>query len=689
MILKQIFLTENPIYIFGMTLVLGVLAALEVSYWRAKRQFPGMFAGALVSIMASALIVALFGNAYSLNMDPAYTAVKFIPTIGMLFGNCMIGVSIGMSAVMDILDTHRGRIEAMLSFGASRWEVIRPVVVDALRTALVPTITNMGITGLISIPGVMTGWILGGADVLQAARYQQIILFMISAATASSTLIAVIFCASVLVDRVPVLRLDRIKTAGTELAMSKTESMSRAPSRLALLRASCRPKSELYLLRNASSVSSSPTACNEDDLQTAGSYDWQVSVVADAALAAKDQIPIKERRLAKKAAKPAKLAAKLAEKKEVRAKRAEKKAAKKAEKEAKKEESDSDSSDAESSSSEEEEKPAKVAAKEESSSDSDSSDSESEAKVETAKAESSDSGSDSDSDSDSSSDEKAEDKAESSADSDSDSSDSDSDSSDADMAEDSDSGKRKADSDVEMEDSDESSKQKKQKTSSEPASLFVGNLPFSATVESMKDTFAQFGEVVDARIATDSSTGRPRGFGYVDFASEEARDKAMASDYVEIEGRQLRMDVATTKSNKREDGASSSNPTNPPSKTLFMGNMSFHSTEDSIREAFSECGEVVSVRIVTDRETGRPKGFGYIEFETVEAATSAIAWNGTDLDGRNIRLDYSTPRTNDGGGRGGGRGGFRGGRGGGGRGGGFRGGRGGGRGGGGRFNSNY
>ncbi|KAJ2172564.1 nuclear localization sequence binding protein [Coemansia sp. RSA 551] len=258
------------------------------------------------------------------------------------------------------------------------------------------------------------------------------------------------------------------------------------------------------------------------------------------------------------------------------------------------------------------------------------------------------------------------------------------------MAEDSDSGKRKADSDVEMEDSDESSKQKKQKTESEPASLFVGNLPFTATVESMKDTFAQFGEVVDARIAMDSSTGRPRGFGYVDFASEEARDKAMASDYVEIEGRQLRMDVATTKSNKREQGgASSSDPTNPPSKTLFMGNMSFHSTEDSIREAFSECGDVVSVRIVTDRETGRPKGFGYIEFETVEAATSAIAWNGTDLDGRNIRLDYSTPRTNDGGGRGGGRGGFRGGRGGGGRGGGFRGGRGGGRGGGGRFNSNY
>lgn len=125
-----------------------------------------------------------------------------------------------------------------------------------------------------------------------------------------------------------------------------------------------------------------------------------------------------------------------------------------------------------------------------------------------------------------------------------------------------------------------------------------------------------------------------------------------------------------------------------PSNTLFIGNISFNATNEVISEVFSEHGTITRVSLPTDRETGNPKGFGYVDFSSTEEAQAALeALNGTDIEGRSIRIDFAAARDDSGGGRGGGFGGGRGGGRGRGRGGfGDRGGRGGGfgRGGGGR-----
>ncbi len=96
---------------------------------------------------------------------------------------------------------------------------------------------------------------------------------------------------------------------------------------------------------------------------------------------------------------------------------------------------------------------------------------------------------------------------------------------------------------------------------------------------------------------------------------------------------------------------------------LFVGNLSFGTTEETLREAFAANGrEVREVSIVTDRDTGRPRGFGFVEMSSNEHAQAAIAeLDGKNLDGRAIKVNEARERSSGGGGFGGGRGGFGGG----------------------------
>lgn len=85
---------------------------------------------------------------------------------------------------------------------------------------------------------------------------------------------------------------------------------------------------------------------------------------------------------------------------------------------------------------------------------------------------------------------------------------------------------------------------------------------------------------------------------------------------------------------------------------LFIGGLSFSTSTERLREAFAEAGEVESAAVVTDRDTGRSRGFGFVEMATPEGAEQAIAkFNGKELDGRQLRVERST--SEGGGGRGG------------------------------------
>ncbi len=91
------------------------------------------------------------------------------------------------------------------------------------------------------------------------------------------------------------------------------------------------------------------------------------------------------------------------------------------------------------------------------------------------------------------------------------------------------------------------------------------------------------------------------------------------------------------------------------SKKLYIGNLPFSSTEDDLRDLFSRHGTVESVNVITDRDTGRPRGFAFIEFDEASAAQAAIAaLDGSDLGGRTINVNEARERGAGGGGGGGG-----------------------------------
>ena len=86
---------------------------------------------------------------------------------------------------------------------------------------------------------------------------------------------------------------------------------------------------------------------------------------------------------------------------------------------------------------------------------------------------------------------------------------------------------------------------------------------------------------------------------------------------------------------------------------IYIGNMSFNTTEDALRQAFEAYGEVNSINIITDRDTGKPRGFAFIEMSANDEAKAAIdGLNGTDLDGRQLTVSEARPRNDN---RGGGR----------------------------------
>jgi putative ABC transport system permease protein len=210
--LEWIFSLEQPAPVLAMALLMATVAGVTAVQHTGYR-FAGVYWDSLVAILSASFLVTGYSVVGVLRLTPWYEAQYVIPLFGMVLGNAMTGVSLALDRFLQGLKTHRSQIETLLALGATAGEAVHSEIKEALRIGMVPTINSMLVTGIVSLPGMMTGQVLAGASPVDAVRYQIVIIFMLAAATALAVFIVLLLAFRRLFDGQCRLRLDRVTRA--------------------------------------------------------------------------------------------------------------------------------------------------------------------------------------------------------------------------------------------------------------------------------------------------------------------------------------------------------------------------------------------------------------------------------------------------------------------------------------------
>ena len=178
----------------------------------------------------------------------------------------------------------------------------------------------------------------------------------------------------------------------------------------------------------------------------------------------------------------------------------------------------------------------------------------------------------------------------------------------------------------------------------------------------LRKAFGEFGKVTDVFLPIDRESSRPRGFGFVSFETRAAAEEAISKmDQTELDSRTIRVNESRPKgddgNSRSSGGLGGFNPTGAADVKLFVGNLSFDTTEETLRSAFEEYGSVSDCFLPTDRESGQTRGFAFVTMQSEDAEKALAEMNGADVDGRSLKVNEAQPKGEPRGGGGRGRGG--------------------------------
>ena len=206
LVLKWLFVLVSPFWT-GLAALAMVLFAGREAMARQERKLTGWWGYGLgtTSMLIAATLATVFALTMQIRPEPWFDPRYSIPLLGMILGNAMTGVSLGLYTLTTGAWRERAAIEARLALGA--------VLRGAMTAALMPIINSMAAAGVVSLPGMMTGQILSGVEPMEAVKYQILVMFLIAGGTALGAFGAVIGGAYRLSDARHRLRLDRLSAA--------------------------------------------------------------------------------------------------------------------------------------------------------------------------------------------------------------------------------------------------------------------------------------------------------------------------------------------------------------------------------------------------------------------------------------------------------------------------------------------
>ncbi|PIN09825.1 RNA-binding protein musashi/mRNA cleavage and polyadenylation factor I complex, subunit HRP1 [Handroanthus impetiginosus] len=181
----------------------------------------------------------------------------------------------------------------------------------------------------------------------------------------------------------------------------------------------------------------------------------------------------------------------------------------------------------------------------------------------------------------------------------------------------------------------------------EAGKLFIGGISWDTSEERLREYFEAFGEVLEAVIMKDRTTGRARGFGFVVFANASVAEKVVRERHV-IDGRTVEAKKAVPRDDhqnfNRNNGSIQGSPGPNRTKKIFVGGLASTVTEGDFKRYFDQFGTITDVVVMYDHNTQRPRGFGFITFDSEEAVDKVLVKTFHELNGKMVEVKRAVPK---------------------------------------------